>query len=51
MNKPKLKKKSLDFTSEDMKIIDTLRRGMEATQGRVSLVAVIRSAIRKAAAK
>jgi hypothetical protein len=44
-------KMSFDFTPEDMKVLNTLKRQMAATQGRVSVVAVIRAAIRKAAAK
>lgn len=44
-------KLSFDFTSEDMKVLNILKREMEEKQGVVSLVAVIRMAIRKAATK
>jgi len=47
----KITKLSFDFTPDDMKVLTALRRDMEATQGRVSVVAVIRAAIRKAATK
>lgn len=47
----KVTKLSMDFTPEDMKILNSLKRDMAATQGRVSVVAVIRAAIRTAAAK
>jgi hypothetical protein len=45
----KTTKLSMDFTPDDMKILNALKREMAATQGRVSVVAVIRAAIRKAA--
>jgi len=51
MAKSTITKLSLDFTVEDMKILTSLKRKMAATQGRVSIVAVIRAAIRTAVAK
>lgn len=42
---------NIDFSEEDMKFLHVLRKAMENQQGRVSWAAVIRAAIRKAAAK
>lgn len=51
MTDTKVTKLSLDFTAEDMKMLNKLRSAMEKTQGRVSVVAVVRAAIRTAASK
>jgi hypothetical protein len=44
-------KLSFDFSPDDMKVLRFLKREVEKTQGRVSMAAVIRFAIRTAAAK
>lgn len=46
----KITKYTIDLTPDDQKIIAKLRAEMEAVQGKVKIAAVIRAALRKAAA-
>ncbi len=44
-----LTKRGLAFTSDDMKLVERLRKKLSATQGKTSLITVIRYALREAA--
>jgi hypothetical protein len=44
-----LTKRGLAFTPEDMRLIERLRKQLAATQGKTSLITVIRYALREAA--
>ena len=46
----KVTKYSIDLSPEDLKLIAKLRKQMETEQGPVKMAAVIRAALRKAAA-
>ena len=41
----------IDLSPEDMKFLNTIKKAMSATQGKVSHAAVVRAALRTAAAK